>query len=387
MLLGELFYKISADISGLTASLNQAKSQTADTAKNIDGSTKNIVSSFLNMKVPTTAIVGALATVSGAILGTVKSALNLGDEMDRLGKKTGLPAQTLLQLQFAAEQSGTSLEAVATGFKFLSINAVDATTKTGNAGKVFESLGVSVKDSNGKLKDSKQLFIEVADKIAGIESPAIRTKLAVELFGKSGSELLPLLAEGGKGIQGLMNDFDSLGFVIDQDMVKRLDDLGDRFEMVWKGIKLFGTNVGLQFVPVLEYLVKQITINIKSWDSWFETIKEFSIKSIGVLTTWQKWLGDLSSYVAEYFNQTSLGYVNDYNLSALARFFGVEVKALPISNIRTRTVEETRDCLSRLAGDHDMRETIGASNRRFMEEHWNYKTIGAEWIKYYRSLL
>src|SRR6266568_4840491 len=83
-------------------------------------------------------------------------------------------------------------------------------SKGGKAGaemaKVFQHLGISLRDSNGVTKDTEELLGEVADRFKGSEDPAERARIAVEFFGKTGVRLIPILKDGAAGIAKLKEE-------------------------------------------------------------------------------------------------------------------------------------------------------------------------------------
>ena len=68
-----------------------------------------------------------------------------------------------------------------------------ATDPADKNAKAFKALGISVKDNEGNLRSSEEVFLDVADKFSKMEDGAGKTTLAIKLFGKSGADLIPLL--------------------------------------------------------------------------------------------------------------------------------------------------------------------------------------------------
>ena len=130
-------------------------------------------------------IAPALATAfSGAgIAAMAKSAIDAADALNDLSQKTGISVSGLSAYKLAAEQSGTSLEAVAKGMRALSVEIV----KNGDA---FKKIGIDTKDVDTAMRQIAELFAAMPD---GMEKAA----LAAELFGKKvGADLIPLLNHG-----------------------------------------------------------------------------------------------------------------------------------------------------------------------------------------------
>ena len=67
--------------------------------------------------------------------------------------------------------------------------------------QTFKDLGIQIKDSAGNLRQPNAIFEDVAEIFHNTEDGAAKTALAVELFGKSGAALIPMLNDGKSGLQ------------------------------------------------------------------------------------------------------------------------------------------------------------------------------------------
>lgn len=130
------------------------------------------------------------AGVIGGTIAMIKHSIDLGDELNDLSKKYGASVETLAGFTLAANQSGTSMEAIAKGLGKLSVQLTDSPEK-------FNALGISTKSATDAI-------IQMADIFKNMPEGAERTALAISLFGKAGADLIPLLAEGSAGMQKMI---------------------------------------------------------------------------------------------------------------------------------------------------------------------------------------
>jgi len=162
----------------------------------------------------------AVVTTAALAVGTalsvaVKGAIDNADHMDEMAQSAGVSVEALTRLGYAAKFSGLDAESLATGLRKLSQNMLAvAQGATGPAATAFSALGISVQNANGTLRGSDEVLTDVADKFARMEDGAQKTALAVQLFGKSGADLLPFLNEGKDGIAALTAEADRLGITI-----------------------------------------------------------------------------------------------------------------------------------------------------------------------------
>jgi len=173
--------------------------------------------------------VGSMAKkVGGLIAGAftisaVTSAISAYSEftgkLTDLSAKTGIGVEALQRLKFAAEQNGGTLDQVTTAVTKLGANLAGG---KGSAVGAMSALGLSMNDIRSMAPD--KAFTTIADAIAKIPDPMAQSKLAMDLFGKSGADLLPMM----KGnLSATANEAQRLGLVMGADAVAAGDKFGD----------------------------------------------------------------------------------------------------------------------------------------------------------------
>lgn len=176
--------KISAVTTGL-GSIDQLNNKLRDTNKTAGG----IGGAFKGLG---GALSGALAGIAsvGAIAAFSSALIDLGDQLWTVHERTGVAVEDLSKFQGAAEKSGTSLEAVAKGITRLnkSLGLKDDTFD------ILKNLGVDTTNATTAM-------MGLADVFEKTEDPALRTALAMQVFGKSGADLVPLLSQGREEIE------------------------------------------------------------------------------------------------------------------------------------------------------------------------------------------
>lgn len=157
-----------------------------------------------------------------AFAGLASKALELGGSLSDLSAKTGIGVRALQEFQFAGGQVGVSLDQITSA-----INQMQNRIAEGDKSAVgaMRRLNISVAEFKN-LKPEDQ-FAKVADAIGEIEDPAERVRTAMDLMGKSGAELLPVLT---KGFNDAREAARSLGVVLDEETVDALDTMGDRLD-------------------------------------------------------------------------------------------------------------------------------------------------------------
>lgn len=184
--------------------------------------------------------VGAAAFAGTAIVSQLKDAVAAGlDYAASLGEtaqQLGVTTRTLQEYRYAADQVGISQDEMDTGLAKLTRTIGEAANGNKKQAQAFASLGISVRDANGQVKDAGVIMPELADALQRIESPAQRAAVLVELFGKSGMKMGSLLADGAKGVNSLREDAQRLGIVMSDTLIAKADAASDKMASLNKVI-------------------------------------------------------------------------------------------------------------------------------------------------------
>ena len=199
-----------------------------------------------------------LATAASAPLaGMTLSFASAGDNLDKMSKRTGVGVKALSELAFAAEQSGASLDSVEKGIRGMQRSLLNAEMGSKAATDALTALGLSVEDVSGMSPEDQ--FTMIADAIAGVEDPSKRAALSMQLFGRAGSELLPMMNENADGIAKLRKEANELGRTMTEEDAKAAADLTDsmnRVKSVLVGVK---NQIGAALAPAMTYLADLIS--------------------------------------------------------------------------------------------------------------------------------
>lgn len=179
----------------------------------------------------------ALAGLTAALgVGSLGASLKVViDDLDTLAKasqKVGVSVEALSALNYAGSLADVNFEALTTGLKKLSINMAEAATGGKEQAAAFKAIGVSVTDTTGRMKSSDAVFSEIAEKFADYEDGATKTALAVQLFGKAGADLIPLLNAGAKGLADMKDEAQKLGVIVGGDLAKKSEEFNDNLTRI-----------------------------------------------------------------------------------------------------------------------------------------------------------
>ncbi len=162
-------------------------------------------------------VFAASAVAAASALGAITArALEHMDKLDELSARFGVATETLSTWGYAADRSGTSLEALVGAVPKLSKAMVEAVDRTSQAAQLFRALGVDVLDPlTGKVRKVEEILPALADAFKVLDDDTTEAALALQLLGKSGTELLEFMNRGSSGIAELQERARALGVEID----------------------------------------------------------------------------------------------------------------------------------------------------------------------------
>lgn len=250
--LGTLTVDLVAKIGGFTDGLSKAEREAQRRSKSINDSLTSI--SKVGVAALTTAGIGAAA----ALVAIGRQAIDTADKVNDLSKITGISTETLSQLGYAAQQSGSDMDSLASALPKFSKNIAEAAAGTKAQAEAFDAIGVSVTDAQGKIKPMDILLLEVADKFASYEDGAGKAALAQEFFGKSGAALIPFLNNGAAAISQLAMESDNLGNTINSNTAAAADEFNDNLARLRTVAIGLGNTLITEILPTLNAMTGQL---------------------------------------------------------------------------------------------------------------------------------
>jgi len=237
--LGQLVVSLSAETSRFQQGMSQAQKQAQGTFGSITSLAKTAGA----------AIVAALSVRS--IASAIQGQINLADEVAKTSQKLGIQAEELQKLRYAADLSGVSSGNLTQAISRLAVDAQ-------NGGKALASIGVSARGTNGEMKSAQTLFTEVAEAISKMDDGTQKTAAAVQLFGRAGADLIPMLNNGAAGLKAMTDEASELGFVMDDSLTKAAERFNDNLTRLGKAKDGLFVQVTRQLLPALEALTDEM---------------------------------------------------------------------------------------------------------------------------------
>lgn len=237
------------EIRGMASALGlQVSPAIEKLAEKFDGINANVGNAILG--------IGAIAS---AFIKCTVDAAGFADELLTLSAETSISTDQLQKLQYAAKFVDVDVSTMSSSMSKLTQQMVKAKSGSGEAADAFRRLRISVRDGNGQLKDSEEMFYQVIDKLGKISNETERDALAMQIFGKSARELNPLIEAGSQRLKELGAEAEQLGVVMSEGDIQalgKLQDAMDRFESTTEALK---NSLGLTLLPLLTGLFEALS--------------------------------------------------------------------------------------------------------------------------------
>lgn len=195
-----------------------------------------------------------------------------GDKIDKAAIRTGLSAEAVSELGFAAEQSGSNLEALEKGFRAFQKALADAAKGEPAAARALGEIGLSA-ESLMALHPDDQVYA-LADAIAAMKDPARRAEAAMTLLSESGAGLVPLLQDGSSGVRALRQEAERLGLTFSELDAKGAAALNDALNGVNRQLKALWQWIGSAVAPALTEMLRVASPIISGVIEWVKGNKE-----------------------------------------------------------------------------------------------------------------
>jgi len=220
-------------------------------------------------------VMGLGTAMIAPMLGAAKAFSTMGDHVAKMAKRTGLSVEALSEMNFVASQTGTSLEAMETGFRRMQRSIYDAGRGLSTQTDALSDLGLKYKDLAGLAPEEQ--FKILAEAISRVEDPTRKAALAQALFGRAGTQLLPMFAQGAKGIEALQEEARRLGLTMSAEDAKAAEDFTDALDKLWKVVKMGVFRVGAALAPVLQQLTDTITGVATKISAWIDQNRQLIV--------------------------------------------------------------------------------------------------------------
>lgn len=231
MALFNVLFDIAAKTAKFEASMSRVERRLDQTAKFVNRIGQASVAGF--------SVVGIARFVGGVI--------EANDALAKAAQKSGTAVKAFSELAYAMELADIPADALSTALRKMQQEIANAGNGNKSALQSFTQLGISFENIR-RLSPDRQ-FEEIADALSRIQDPAERTRLAVELFGRAGQDLLPAFEQGAAGIRAAREEAQKLGRVLDEEGAKKIQEADDAMKRLTLSAQGLGRELVIKLAP------------------------------------------------------------------------------------------------------------------------------------------
>lgn len=204
----------------------------------------------------------AVTVVGGLVSALAKSTMDMSktaDDLLTLSTQTGLTTDQLQEFEYASELVDVSTDTLQGSLVKLTNNMQTAATGTGSAAEAFKTLKVEVADSQGHLKSNYDVFLQTIDALGKVKNETERDALAMDIFGRSATDLNPLIEAGSGRLKELAEQAHAVGYVVDNETLQSFGELDDAMQKLDKQGDAVKRSFAEALLPVITAFVDVIT--------------------------------------------------------------------------------------------------------------------------------
>ena len=242
------------------------------------------------------ALAAAAIAAVGVALVKVNEAMARLDETGKKARSMGIATQKLMELQHAAQLAGLDANKFNTTMQKLQKGIGEALAGVGMAGPAFDRLGIDL-ESLATLPLDEQFHV-VSEAIAGIQNPAERSAAAVQIFGRSGMDLIAMMEQGSDAIKAQGEDLKDLQGTMSESDIAAVEASNDAWTRVGSAMEGVWNQAAVFLAPIFE-VIANVLAEVISWVAngiqWFRNLGEewtALIFMVNPLVGAIKWMSD-----------------------------------------------------------------------------------------------
>lgn len=173
----------------------------------------------------------------GTMVAFTREAINAAEALGKLSEKTGLAVETLSAFEKAAHAVGVPLEGIQVGLGLFADKIYSAVRQGGAALQTFRDLRIGLLNLDGSLRSTEEVLGEVMDRFKAMPDGPQKAAAAMDLFGRSGRELIPVLNQGAAGLERMRHEegnISTAAAAAAREFNREMRELGEVLEKIFR---------------------------------------------------------------------------------------------------------------------------------------------------------
>ncbi|MEM4167540.1 MAG: hypothetical protein QW793_04805 [Candidatus Caldarchaeum sp.] len=237
--MAELGIKITADAVEFLTTVKRTEAEIRNFHNTVRAASEQVAGMFRSL-------VSAVAAYA-----SVAVFRSLADQVDDLAKSArvlGVSASDMAQLAHVANLSNVSLDTLQTSLRHLQRVLVEAASGSKEASEALARLGLSAEELKS-LPIAEQLA-RIAEAFEGM-SEAERIASAMQLFGRSGAEIIKMLGQGGDTLRDAVKETSNFTRAVGNIDTSKIEEMNDSINTALASVRALGVEFLAALAPAI----------------------------------------------------------------------------------------------------------------------------------------
>lgn len=250
----------------------------------------------------TKAMSAAAAGVVAGLAGAAYKAVTASDDLNTLAKQTGFTTAELQKMDYAADMIDVDRDTITGSISKMRKNMVsDATAVV----ETWDKLGVSVRDNNGELRNSTDVFYETLDALSKVENETERDTLAMQIFGKSADQLAGIVDDGGAALKALGQQAEETGLIMSQDTLDGLNAVNDKIDTLKANASATLAQTGAKAMEAMMPVFDSVIEKVGTMLEWLGSLDAEQLQTILIVAAVVASISPIAGIVAKISESVS----------------------------------------------------------------------------------
>ncbi len=238
-------------------------------------------------------LANGVKSIASSMGNAISSGASYADNILTLSAQTGIATEELQAYNAVAELTDVPLETITKSMAKMTKSLESNEDK-------YNSLGVSIRNADGSLRDNQDIFNETIGKLGEMSNETERDALSMQLFGKSAQDLNPLIKLGADGLSELTTQAREMGAVLSDDGLKALGELDDQFQFFKTNVSATGNILASAFAPAITDVMNGVNGLAQDFNSLIASVISGNDEGVtGAMNSISVSLGNIVNSIAQ----------------------------------------------------------------------------------------
>ncbi len=249
--IGALHISFSADSAAFEKGMDKVEDKSKEAAKKVEEDGERMSDAIKGYAAEMAASFAAAFTIAN-MADRIKEQIDYADSLADVAARSLQSAEALSAFEYALHFQDATLQDYTDGLQKMSQNIAAASEGAKEQSLIFETLGIEIRDNENMVRQSGEVMMEFANKLASMSDGATKTALAMDVLGKSaGPALLPFLSQGQEGIEEFIKEAERMGLVISTDFSDAAGHFNDNLDKITFRVKGLWRAMAEELTPAL----------------------------------------------------------------------------------------------------------------------------------------